>query len=82
MLKIHTSEPNSNAGKPLSVLSAETANDQVSSYCMDWPRRIYARPATPGAFSYSRRQIGERIPQIMRDLGVKPPADAAGPALS
>jgi len=37
---------------------------------MDWLRRIYARPATPKAFAYSRGQIGQQIPQIMRDLGV------------
>jgi glutathione S-transferase/GST-like protein len=48
----------------------ETANDQVSPYYMDWLRRIYARPATPKAFAYSRGQIGQQIPGIMNDLGV------------
>ena len=41
----------------------ETGNDEVAPYYMEWLRKIYARPATPKAFAYSRGMIGQRIPR-------------------
>lgn len=52
------------------VQFGDVANDNNTPYYMEWLRKIYSRPATPKAFSYSRGTIGQSIPQIMKDLGV------------
>jgi len=55
------------------VQFGDVANDKTTPYYMDWLRKIYSRPATPKAFSYSRGMIGQSIPQVMKDLGLTPP---------